>query len=305
MKNSANLSTGKKWNKRLAWLFLILFAVFWSLDPFFFWILLALSAYFGTMVLISSESFKGFFDSITQPQAQRPQPARPRPIVSETVASDPAIIPKFGRIAILIVGGLMLFFFVVGIFAGNADEGVNISANNSEITGVAGSVEWFDSKGNLAMDNQLYDSARMYYDMALAIDPQDRYALYNKALVYTLEQDYQRANGLARKCVRYHSDYDPAWWLLGYNYDLLNQVDSAIYTLEKAYRHGYSQPDFLYLLGEVYLKKNQKSNAREVFQKLIGLDSTKVEAYRHLAELDPSNANRYTNKANQIEQSTK
>ena len=299
------MSPGKKWNERFALLFLILFAIFWSLGPFFFWIFLALSLYFGVMALISSESLKSIIDSITRPQPKRPPPAQPQPMISEPVVSEPVSIPKYARIAILIVGGLLLFFFIVGIFAGNPNEGVITSGNNSEITGSAGSVEWLDNKGNAAMDNQLYDSAIIYYDMALAIDPQDRYALYNKGLVYTLQKDYQRANGLVRRCLRYHADYDPAWWLLGYNYDLLNNVDSAIYTLEKAYHRGYSQPDFLYLLGEVYLKKNQRSNAREVFLKLVGLDTTKADVYRRLAELDPSNANKYTNRANQIEQSTK
>lgn len=160
---------------------------------------------------------------------------------------------------------------------------------------------YWNEKGNAALQNELKDSALYYYDQALAIDPGNMYALYNKGLAYILRQEYRRGNGLARRCLSYHPDYDPAWWLLGYSYDLTNETDSSLYCLEQAYQHDYAEPDFLKLLAEVYEKKGRRPDALAVYQKVIGMDSSNVDVYRKMAELDPNNAEVYLRKARELE----
>lgn len=307
MEGSEQSGSGK-WKKRVALIFLFVFAMVWSLGPFFFWVPLALSAYFGFLSLVSSGSVGQFFSSIQNSfsAASRPQPATPyqsfhqRPPVAEDGQIVLKRVLKIIRIIGLIIFGFVVFFFFVGIFVGNNPEIETESIAVTETIADNGADLWND-KGNAALAKPDYDSAFYYYNQALAIDPQNTYALYNKGLTYTLQQDYRRGNGFARACLRYHPDYNPAWWLLGYNYDLLNNPDSALYCLEKAYLNDYSQPEFLQLMAEVYVKKDRRSNALEAYRKLISVDTTKADIYRKLAELDPSNAEEYRRKANALE----
>jgi tetratricopeptide (TPR) repeat protein len=195
---------------------------------------------------------------------------------------------------------LFLFFFLVGLFVGDetsADNAESISTVTEEDNGTT----YWNEKGNAALANEKKDSALYYYQQALDIDPENVYALYNTGLAHILRQDYRKGNSFTRQCLRFHPDYDPAWWLLGYSYDLTNQTDSAVYSLEQAYRHDYSQPDFLQLLAEVYVKQGKQRSALEVYQKLVTLDTARADILRKMAELDPSNAEKYMQRVRSLE----
>lgn len=297
-----------RWPARLTILFLILFAIFWSLGAFFFWSLFGLTVCFGFLWLYTSASFKAKVDALrsaftreSRPPKNPYQAFRPR---SETQSSpaQPLNIPKVIRLVMIGFFALFFFFFLVGIFFGDAEEaGEAVNVESNENTPEEDGTTFWNDRGNAALENNNFDSAFYYYDKALAIDPQSVYALYNKGLAYSLKQDYRLSNGLARRCVRYHPDYDPAWWLLGYNYDLTNNVDSSMYCLEKAYTNGYSQPDFLQLVAEVYVKKDRRKDALEVYKRIVDMDTTKAEIFRKMAELDPVNADTYRNKARALD----
>lgn len=296
--------SGINWPATLAVIFLFLFAIFWSLGPFFFWVLLSMAGYFGFLALYTSSSIKNFFTQLTTQfrstasdpsnpyQAFRSRQSQPRP--SQTTVSPQKVI----RIVVIFFGSMFLFFFTVGIFATSDDETPveETSTISEEPADDHGNPDW-NEKGNAALQNDLYDSAHYYYDQALQLDPQDMYALYNKGLAYILHKDYQRGNQLARRCVAYHPDYDPAWWLLGYSYDLINYSDSSLYCLERANADGYTNPDFLQLLAEVYVKKGRNSEALTTYQKLVEFDTTKAEVWQKMAELDPAHAEAYLQKA--------
>ncbi len=297
-----------KWPERLAFVFILLFALFWSLGPFFFWILLGLSTYFGFLTLISSNSFKASVSDILssggsqQPPRNPHQAYRSGAATPEETGGMPSRAIKFIRGFVIFFIAMFLFFFVVGLFVGNDEpSGANETIEVSDSQPVADGSELWNDRGNASLADSKYDSALFYYNKALAIDPENTYALYNKGLAYTLQQDYKRANGYARKCVRFHPDYDPAWWLLGYNYDLMNNIDSAVYCMEKAYRNDYSQPDFLQLMAEVYVKKDRRKDALEAYKKLVTQDTTKADIFRKMAELDPANAETYRRKAAALE----
>ena len=298
-----------KWPKRLALVFILLFGLFWSLGSFFFWILLGLSTYFGFLTLISSDSFKSSASAMAslfggQQSSRNPyQTFRPQPVAQEP-GSAPRTAIKFIRVLLIISLSLLVFLFLVGVFVGK-DGGDDTSAtetiDSSSTPSDAGRADFWNDRGNASLGDSKYDSALFYYNKALSIDPENTYALYNKGLAYTLQKDYRRANGYARNCVRFHPEYDPAWWLLGYNYDLMNNTDSALYCMEKAYRNDYSQPDFLQLMAEVYVKKDRRKDALEAYRKLVTLDSTKADIFRKMAELDPANADTYRRRAAALE----
>ena len=288
------------WPKRLGFLFLFLFALLWSLGAFFFWTLLSLTLYFFFLHYYRSPGFaetvrRTFSSSASKPPTNPYQTFRPR-----TAASTP--IESVKVIRGIVIGFVVMFFifFLIGIFSGDDESGSTVEVTPSETPAEDDGTTYWNEKGNAALQNELQDSALYYYDQALAIDPENMYALYNKGLAYILRQEYRRGNALARRCLTYHPDYDPAWWLLGYSYDLTNETDSSLFCLEQAYQHEYAQPDFLQLLAEVYVKKNRRSEALAVYQRVIAMDTTKVDIYRKMAELDPDNAATYLRKASEL-----
>lgn len=298
-----------KWPGRLAIIFLILFAIFWSLGSFFFWTLLSLSAYCWFLQLYTSgsiaRSLDGFFSgfrSNTQPptgnpyQQYRSRTATPSPSVNPQVKARLII-----RVVVLGFVFILFFFFLIGLFSRVEDSTSSETVSYTEEPTEDNGTTLWNEKGNAALQNERSDSALYYYDQALAIDPENTYALYNKGLAYVLRQDYRNGNSYARRCLKYHPDYNPAWWLLGYSYDLTSKTDSAVYCLEQAYKQEYYQPEFLQLLAEVYLKKDKRSNALEVYQRIVSLDTTRADAFRKMAELDPSNAEAYMKKVRALE----
>jgi tetratricopeptide (TPR) repeat protein len=295
-----------KWPKRLGFLFLFLFALLWSIGPFFFITPLALSLYFFFLHFYHTSNF---FDSIRQTfynlgTKQKPtnpfQSFRPRSASSpETAPSDRS--QKVFRSFVL--GFIIMFFtfFLIGIFSDDNEPAPTEESVVAEDVVEDERTTLWNEKGNIALNNNLKDSALYYYDQALAIDPENMYALYNKSLAHILSQEYRKGNGLARRCLALYPNYDPAWWLLGYSYDLTNETDSSLYCLEQAYQHAYTDPEFFKLLAEVYVKKNRRSDALAVYQKVVEMDTTQVDIYRKMAELDPSNAEQYLRKARALE----
>lgn len=291
------------WSKRLAILFGVLFAIFWSLGPFFFWTPLLLSIYFAFLAFynsrVLSDWLSGARSSFGQPASSNTyQPPRQATAAGPAQDSVRLIAMGFKVFKWLMIGiaGITILLFFIGLFAGeeSPQQEETIQVNDSETED--GTTMW-NEKGNAALANERYDSGIYYYDKALAIDKENVYALYNKGLAYTLKQDYRRANAIVRQCVRLHPDYNPAWWLLGYNYDLTSNTDSAVYFLEKAYLNDYGQPEFLQLMAEVYLKKGRRQNALEAYGKLVTMDTTRADVFLKMAELDPSNADDYRRKA--------
>src|SRR5882672_7765170 len=78
-----NLPTGNKWHVRLAILFLTLFAIFWSLGSFFFWVLFGLSAYFVFLAIYSSGLKINLFEQRRMPEnpyrSYEPNAGQPTP----------------------------------------------------------------------------------------------------------------------------------------------------------------------------------------------------------------------------------
>ncbi len=300
-----------KWPKRLALLFTLLYAIFWSLGPFFSWTLFALAAYFFFLALYTSGSVRDGLQKLWA--SGRPASAprfAPRPTYQPppgpSVEPDAAAIIKkiFRVIRFIIIGFVSIIFilFLIGVFL--VDDETAPAQEETVTTDTqqpVSQVDYFTEKGNTARDNGLNDSAHYYFDEALRLEPQNIYTLFDKGRAYILSNDFSRGNALARRCLRYRADYREAWWLLGYSYDQMNYTDSALYCLESAKRLDFSDPGFLDLLGQVYEKKGRPNDALETYRKLITLDTTKADVYRKLAALDPEHANEYLQKAAALE----
>ena len=85
MEEPNDLPVKNKWHRRLAITFLLLFAVFWSLDSFFFWVLFGLSSYFVFLAFYSSGIKISMFNR---------QEASKNPYRSDRSSTDPSVAPN-------------------------------------------------------------------------------------------------------------------------------------------------------------------------------------------------------------------
>jgi hypothetical protein len=54
-------------------------------------------------------------------------------------------------------------------------------------------------------------------------------------------------------------------------------------------------------MAEVYIKKSRRSDALQAYVKLVGMDTSRADIWRKMAELDLSNADAYRRKAQALE----
>ncbi len=305
MEEPEDTSAGNKWWGRLTIAFVVLFALLWSLGSFFFWLLLGLALAFGFLTLYYSDVRIRLFNPPRKPE----NPYRAfiqRPANTETSQNQVFGMGKIARAFIIIVGSMIAMLMIAGIFSSKNEE-PSTGTTEVELTEPPGTDDatLYTDKGNIFFSDSQYDSALKYYDKVLAINPENQYALYNKALVFYMKKDFWGSIRLVKKSLRQQPDYKEALWLLGDNFYSVSNYDSAIITLEMAHKNDYNDPGFLQLLGDSYLKKGNRTKAAEVYKEVLEQDSSKFEVYRQLAELEPSRAAWYRKKADAIEQSIK
>ena len=303
MEESSPSTTKSKWQGRLALLFALLFSIFWSLDSFFFWVLLGLSTGFGLLTLLSSGIIISLFNR--PPTPQNPYRIYQSPPTDSAPADPVFILRKIMRVVLIVAAGIVVFLFVVGIFADKSPDTKTDSEQPKNLTSTTVDTNALNEKGNAFFNQANYDSSLWYYEKALVANPNDQYALYNKALVFLMKQDYRYSITIVKKCLRLYPDYNEGMWLLGDDYYSMHNYDSAQFTLEQAYDNGFKDPGFMQLMGDVYLKKDNRAKAAEFYKNVIAIDTTKVEVYKQLIELDPDNADWYRKKANSLESNSK
>lgn len=303
MEQPNNPTSKNKWHGRLAVLFLLLFSIFWSLGAFFFWVLLGLASSFSVLALDLADIKIPVFNQSNDGRLARSVLA---PSNIPDAQDRNLFFRKISRF--LMMGGLAFLFIIFFIWtAARNNKKAPVETTNGEDS----SGQKFDAAiaytttGTNFFNTTQYDSALKYYDRALAVNPDSQDAIYNKALVFYMKQDYRKSIGIVKKCLRLNADYNTAWWLLGDDYYSIDQYDSAIFCLEKAYAHNFNDPAFLQLMGNAYLKNNNPAKAKEFYLKVIEQDTTQADVYRQLVLLDPEKAEWYRAKVMALEQPSK
>ena len=296
--------TGKnKWYARLAWVFLFLFALLWSLGAFFFWVLLGFAGIFCFLSLYNSDIKIPLFDN----------PKQANPYKSYSGNSGSTVLPgqlgpKLIRVFVIVAGGLFVLSIGLGIFSGSDEtvpsDQLPVEQGTEVLTTSIDEPISYGSKGIELFNDGLYDSALYYYDKALAENPADNDALFNKALAYFMKKEYRTSIGIVKRYNQQNSDNNQGLWLLGDNYYELNQYDSALYSLERAYNNNFEEPDFMELLGDTYQMTGSADKAKAMYLKVVQKDSTNAEVYLELIKVDPENAATYREKANSIKKDT-
>ena len=294
-----------KWFRRLAILFAAMFAVFWSLGSFFFWFFSGLTLYFTFLAIYSSGTKFSLFERKQQDNPYQSYRGQSRP-GQGPVSSNPVV--RVVKIAAFSFLGFFVFLILVGLFFGE-ETPVETPLANSEQTETSSSSssseaddESYISRGNDLFNNGNYDSAILYYNKQLEQNPRDQDGLFNKSLAYFKKGDYTTSIGLIRRCIDAYPNYNEAYWLLGDNYSTISNLDSAVYCLEKAYDNDFRDSNFLQLMAETYLKKGDRTKARDFYLKVVEQDASNAESYKQLIDLDPENASAYREKLNALEE---
>lgn len=282
MDDSSSPSPVNPWYRRLALFFLILFALLWSIDSFFFITLLGLAASFGVLSLSAS--------GITLPSFGSSGTTGPGPTPRGSSSASVGF-PKSIRMFIFIFGASFFFFVLIGIISGDDDAESNTEPTATTTTGENNMSN--ADQGTTYYNMGSYDSAMLFYDKALAENASDLDAQYGKALTYFSKGDLDASLTWTRKSIRTKSDYNLSWWLLGDIYYTNQKYDSAALCLERANSLNTDEPDFYLLMAQTYENLSNKQLAIEFYRKVIEKDDSHKETLERLIILDPDNAQSY------------
>lgn len=289
---------------RLAIISAYLLALFWPLGSFFFWIFFGAMAYFGFLVFYYQPKRErqqtNFNFGNNRPSGSSPGDVPP------VQNSGKQVNPKTVRLIVFfgIAFTFFLFFiiFLIGLFSGDASEAeAPISDSKEEQRALLESnpndIDALINIGNSFYSAQEYDSALKYYDKVLNIESGNYSGMYNKALVHFEKKEYSRSIELMRRCAQQYPDSPDPLVLLGDNYYTQNNYNDAIVWYKQAYDKGGRYAGQLNIMGYIYDTQNNTGNAIKYYKEALQQDSSLVEIYTRLAELEPSQAEWYKKKA--------
>ena len=275
----------------IAWFAL---ALFWSVDSSFRWTFFGIAIAFGSLYLLKRRAF----DFRLTDFFQEPQTARQH----STRNANPLTTSEKGALY-LGVGTLVALALAFAIYA--------VSTGFENTDGEAQSVEFssetvsFDTsnpddvleQGNNFYNDSQFDSALVYYKHALALRPGFKEAYYNIALIYSSQSDYSNAILILQECLNSYPDYGDGLQLMGNCYSRQERNNEALPFYERAYATGTRNAELSHYLAYLYDLKNNTAKAIEFYKEAIQQDSSKVDVYKRLAELEPEKAAWYTKKA--------
>ncbi len=147
--------------------------------------------------------------------------------------------------------------------------------------------------GNTFMSEENYDSSRYYFDKSMDIDPESTEARYGIALTYYYQKDYRSSLRETLWLVKSYPEYTDGVVLTGDNYYMQERYDSAMYYYELEYGRGTKTPGLSHVMAYIYDTKGQQEKAINLYKEALSMDSTRVDIYDRLAELEPAQANSY------------
>lgn len=258
----------------------------------------------------TSQSGDNFFDEIKKALRQ----ARTQ--------YDAASTETKGRIVSVLFISAMIVFFIVVFSSVDSDDSIsegdfvieqaNLYYNSGEYDSalmyyrLALKIDpdlssAFQGMGNVKLVRQEYDSSLSYYNKALALDPNDEVSLNGKGLCYFYTQQYDAAIAECKRVLELNSSDEDALALTGdcfYNQEL---YDSALVYYEPRYALGNRSRLLCHIMAFIYDKKGQLAKAVPLYEEALTYDTTIVDIYQRLSEIAPTEkANYYRQKMQQL-----
>lgn len=324
----------------LGYVFLLMMALFSSVDTSIVYILLGLSVYF---------LFLGFYTRPSQQNFREPfKPSNKYPGAETTTFSDtvknifqqkqsnktfsaktvanpttPEANRRIVTLVILAIFATFIIFFIGSIFSssGEWDESTLYfqTAEQNYWSGNYDSaylnyrkawrlneeyVEAMVGYGNVLAVRKQSDSAIIMFDKALQLNPDYKEASYNKASAYYNQEKYNESIEVLKPVLEKNTDYYDAMLLIGDCYYALKQFEDAINWYGNAYENGGARSHALcYIMAYIYDTNGDYGRAIDLYKEALSYDSTVVDIYKRLGELLPNeDGNYYRTQAVKLQQ---
>lgn len=281
--------------RRLALIAIFLLAFTWPLGSFFIWIFLGATVYF---------IFLAYY------YAPRPNHARKSESFSRTWDKDESREQKKPTVRlavtiVIIVAASILFILMIIGYLSQADTvesstgSLQENADRETLRTNPSDLNALTNVGNQLYAQNQFDSALVYYNKVLAIDPQNSSGMFNKALVYYQKQEYEKSIEWSKKCSSLYPDNTDALIITGDSYYAQERLSEAISWYRQAYDKGARGAELLNIMAYIYDQQNRRSEAIQLYKESLQQDSSLVAVYERLAELEPTRATWYKSKAAQ------
>jgi predicted Zn-dependent protease len=322
----------------IGFLLLFVMALTWSLDDSFVYTSLGAAVFFFFLAYSNrpvsnktnyqktsgrynqdQDTFTDFFDSLQN--QQKPGATKSQPVNKQLENSQ-----KFAMVVMFFIGGIFLIILLSVLFTDDASE---IEPDSSELyskaeearyAGNYDSSEYYYKKilaedpenldalngiGILSLNRKRYDQAANQFDDALRIDPDYKYARYNKALTFYYQKNYRKSLNEAFDLLQRSPDYFDAMQLAGDNYYDQQRYDSAKFWYDQGYDSGLRNAWICHVLGYLHDRDKETQRAIELYKEAISYDESKVDVYVRLGELLPGKeGDVYRAKAAQLKKSS-
>ena len=283
--------------RRLALVAAFILAFTWPLGSFFVWIFLGATAYFIFLAYYYGPRpiHEKDYESNSQSWTQKDKPFEQKKAPNVKLAIMIVVIVAFSILFILMIIGFVTEINTPEQSSDFLQENVDretLQTNPSDLNALT-------NVGNELYAQNQFDSALIYYNKVLAIDPQNSSGLYNKALVYYQKQEYIKSIELSKKCAALYPENTGAMALTGDSYYAQERPSEAMTWYRQAYDNGARGAELLNMIAYLYEQQNRKSEAIQFYKETLQQDSSFVNAYERLAELEPARAAWYKNKAAQ------
>lgn len=303
-------TSGKSaWYSGLAWFFLFMLALLWSVDTSLIYLFSGLAGFFILMSVLSSSLLtrgRNSLENLFQ-QAKREEKAETETTKHEARQTEikmPVSSASNSQKVIVAVAfaGFALFVIImmIGFFPGNDSDDAEMYFNNGEnyyrnnqfdsatinyrraISLKPDHKEALMGYAKVLQATEQYDSSILMFDRVLQIYPEYPSALYEQARTRYYQKNYDASIAQAKLLLSIDSSFVDAFQLLGDNFYTQEQYDPALIWYQHAYSKGVKNRYLCHLMGYLYQRKGDTQLAIDRYNEALQYDSTVLDIYERL-----------------------